>query len=81
MKFLLIVLLVVLFFANARAINEDTKNYLLRDQWEAFKTKFGFTFFFLSSFSLCFTGFFVMLHGRIGGTNVASDTRLSRRRS
>ena len=45
MKFLLIVLLVVLFFANARAINEDTKNYLLRDQWEAFKTKFGFTFF------------------------------------
>ena len=46
MKFLLIVLLAVLFFANVRALNEDTKNYLLKEQWEEFKTKFGCVPFF-----------------------------------
>ena len=46
MKFLLIVLLAVLFFANVRALNEDTKNYLLKEQWEQFKTKFGCVPFF-----------------------------------
>jgi C1A family cysteine protease len=58
MKFLLIVLLVVLFFANARAINEDTKNYLLRDQWEAFKTKFGKRYATVEEEELRFSIFF-----------------------